>query len=415
MQWDYFYGKLAEFFLPSFISIGMLVMFIVWHKIAPANWRFAGMALINILLVASVGLYQPYWVVPSLFLLFVGLGYLVATVAETSSNRLLKNFSLLYPIVGIAGFLFVLPKVIEVPITPDLFSASENTILIFGVSYICLRMFLYTLNIQAITQVSPATYVAYVLYFPACFVGPLSDPERFLKSIQVGERQLDLSFDIILRVLLGLVKLLFLSGLASRLAFDSIIFDGNYHSAISIFVASWAFYFTLWLNFSGACDIVIGFSSIFRIKLDENFNDHWRALSISDFWARWHMTLSSLLKQAVFSPVCMVLMRRTRGQHRQFIVSFSLFLTFSMVAAWHGLGLNWLVFGLMHGLAMMTWSLWRGYKMTLAENIKFKRFLESRLYGILCWNMTHNYVAVTLIFFANDFDRIETMLKIVAW
>lgn len=374
---------------------------VIWQCFCPAPRRAFALAGINLFFYIFLSRRNARFDIPSLFLLFTFVGYYVAKGSSFARFW--------YPPLGIVSFVFLLPN-LGIPVTTSYFANPEDMVVILGLSYVCFRMLLYGADFPELGTISLAGYFAYILYFPTCFVGPLTSPRAFLASINSAHRGLTVTTSNLQRFLLGFVKMGFLSGMAERLGFDSIVLDGNTHGIIAIVVASVAFYVRLWLNFSGACDMVISLSRMFSIHIDENFDHHWLASNISEYWNRWHITLSSLLKRLVFTPLSYGLLRRTQGRYQRFIVSFSLFVTFSLVAIWHGYAVNWILFGFLHGLAMVVWTMWGYGKQRWEGNARFQRILASRAYFACCWILVHGYVAFTLIFFVNDLDRIREIL-----
>jgi alginate O-acetyltransferase complex protein AlgI len=113
-----------------------------------------------------------------------------------------------------------------------------------------------------------------------------------------------------------------------------------------------AFAFQLFLDFSGYSDIAIGVALIFGIELPRNFNAPFRAISISDFWRRWHMTLSRFLRDYLYIPFG----GNRHGLPRQML---ALFATMALGGLWHGPGWNFVVWGVLHGTALGFAVLWR--------------------------------------------------------
>ena len=153
---------------------------------------------------------------------------------------------------------------------------------------------------------------------------------------------------------------------------------------VQAWISSLSYTFQLYFDFSGYTDMAIGIALLFNIKLPINFNSPYKATSIQDFWRRWHMTLSRFLKDYLYIP----LGGNRKGEVRTYI---NLFATFLLGGIWHGAGWTFVLWGALHGLALMIHKLWQrlGYKM----------------YTLLAWFITFNFVNVTWVFFrAKDFD-----------
>lgn len=161
------------------------------------------------------------------------------------------------------------------------------------------------------------------------------------------------------------------------------------------FLPAWAvslcYTFQLYFDFSGYTDMAIGSALLFNIRLPQNFNSPYRALSIQDFWRRWHMTLSRFLRDYIYIP----LGGNRKGQNRMLL---NLFLTFLIGGIWHGAGWTFVIWGALHGAAMVVQRLWR---MTAIELPK-----------AACWLVTFLFVNFAWVFFrALDFGSAVKVLK----
>ena len=126
--------------------------------------------------------------------------------------------------------------------------------------------------------------------------------------------------------------------------------DANEVGIQLTFIESWlgmiAYSFQLYFDFSGYSDMAVGVSRIFGIKLPFNFNSPYKAVSIIDFWRRWHITLSLFLRDYLYIP----LGGNRFGKKRQY---FSILITMILGGLWHGSGSTFLLWGLFHGLLLI--------------------------------------------------------------
>ena len=142
--------------------------------------------------------------------------------------------------------------------------------------------------------------------------------------------------------------------------------------------ASLSYTFQIYFDFSGYTDMAIGAALMFNIRLPINFNSPYKALDIQDFWRRWHITLSSFLRDYIYIPLGG---NRVREGH----LLLNLLITFLIGGIWHGAGWTFVIWGLLHGLATVIHRLW---KMT---NIKLPK--------IIAWVLTFGFVNVAWVFF----------------
>jgi D-alanyl-lipoteichoic acid acyltransferase DltB (MBOAT superfamily) len=147
---------------------------------------------------------------------------------------------------------------------------------------------------------------------------------------------------------------------------------------------SLSYTFQLYFDFSGYTDMAIGIALLFNIKLPINFNSPYKALSIQDFWRRWHITLSRFLRDYIYIPL---------GGNRlgSFRTYANLMTTFILGGLWHGAGWTFLFWGFLHGLALVIHRLW--------SQLKFK------LNRFLAWFITFNFINISWVFFrAKEWD-----------
>jgi alginate O-acetyltransferase complex protein AlgI len=123
----------------------------------------------------------------------------------------------------------------------------------------------------------------------------------------------------------------------------------------------------LYFDFSGYSDMAIGLGTIFGIKLPLNFDSPFKATNISDFWRRWHMTMTRFFTNYVYSALAMKGMRRgmqmQMGRVGRFmlVAAFPSVVTFLVAGVWHGSGWTYVVYGVMHGVAVATYLGWREF------------------------------------------------------
>jgi D-alanyl-lipoteichoic acid acyltransferase DltB (MBOAT superfamily) len=154
------------------------------------------------------------------------------------------------------------------------------------------------------------------------------------------------------------------------------------------FFSAWAtslsYTFQLYFDFSGYCDMAIGASLLFNIWLPINFNSPYKALDIQDFWRRWHMTLSRYLRDYLYIPLGGN--RCSTGR-----VYFNLMATFVLGGLWHGASWMFIIWGALHGAALVTHRVWKS--------------LDWRLPKFAAWFLTFGFINLSWVFFrAKTFD-----------
>jgi D-alanyl-lipoteichoic acid acyltransferase DltB (MBOAT superfamily) len=143
-------------------------------------------------------------------------------------------------------------------------------------------------------------------------------------------------------------------------------------------VTSLSYTFQLYFDFSGYTDMAIGAALMFNIRLPINFNSPYQALDIQDFWRRWHITLSRFLRDYVYIPL-------GGNRHGEINTYANLFLTFLIGGLWHGASWMFVIWGALHGAAVMIHRAWSGTGMKLPS--------------VAAWFLTFMFVNVGWVFF----------------
>jgi D-alanyl-lipoteichoic acid acyltransferase DltB (MBOAT superfamily) len=217
-----------------------------------------------------------------------------------------------------------------------------------------------------------ARYIVFTAFFPCVTAGPLVMQREMME--QLADPKFP-AFDL-RRVLIGIT--MFAMGLCKKvLLADSVapfadsVFAGAQHGLAIGAGTSWigalSYTLQLYFDFSGYSDMAIGLATIFAIKLPLNFDSPLKSTNISDFWRRWHMTMTRFFTAYIYSGLAMKGMRKgmnlRSGRVGKFLLAaaFPSICTFMLAGVWHGAGWNFLVYGLMHGIAIATFLAWREF------------------------------------------------------
>ena len=147
----------------------------------------------------------------------------------------------------------------------------------------------------------------------------------------------------------------------------------------------------LYFDFSGYSDMALALGLIFGLKLPLNFNSPFKATNISDFWRRWHMTMTRFFTNFIYTPLAMSGMRRTLQSQSNALVKYVLtaaipaIVTFLVAGIWHGDGWTFVVYGLIHGFAIAAFLGWREFKIGMPRP--------------LAWGLTMAVVVTGLVVF----------------
>ena len=159
----------------------------------------------------------------------------------------------------------------------------------------------------------------------------------------------------------------------------------EYLNSSSAWIGAVSYYFQMYFDFSGYCDMAIGAGLLFNIKLPLNFNSPYKALNIQDFWRRWHITLSRWLKDFIYIPL-----GGSRCKHWKTISN--VVFVFLIGGIWHGANWTFVVWGLFHGIGIAVFIFWKKL------NIKIPR--------ILSYIITQAFILLLWVFFrSKDIDH----------
>ena len=181
------------------------------------------------------------------------------------------------------------------------------------------------------------------MYIPHLFIGPISRYDDMKKTL-LAKRKITANniFDGLLRICWGLIKKFVIAGRTAILI--STISGSTEYSGGYALLAMIIYSINLYADFSGGIDIVLGVSKMLGIDLVENFDAPYFSQSIKEFWRRWHISLSSWLKDYVYIP----LEGNRKGTLRK---NINLLITFTVSGLWHGV--NYIVWGILNGIFVM--------------------------------------------------------------
>jgi alginate O-acetyltransferase complex protein AlgI len=203
--------------------------------------------------------------------------------------------------------------------------------------------------------------IAYLLFFPPFVSGPINRFANFVKDMDHGPRPLERASlrMAAFRFSWGVVKVVALSRLAWYWSLPVLPLDLANIEPGRALLGLYAYFAYIYFEFSGYCDIVIVIGMLFGIRVPENFILPLTARNIQDFWNRWHISLSQWCRDHIFFPLMRILGLNLPGIPMLAVSSLSITATFVFIGVWHGDSINWVVYGLYHGLGLSIWMVWR--------------------------------------------------------
>jgi D-alanyl-lipoteichoic acid acyltransferase DltB (MBOAT superfamily) len=240
-------------------------------------------------------------------------------------------------------------------------------------------------------------YAFYMTFFPHLVAGPIVRAKDFLGQINSPESPDARQYkESVFRIISGLLKKLLIADYLGK--YVDMIFDNpSFYSGGENLLGALAYSFQIYFDFSGYSDIAIGLALLLGYRLKENFDNPYGASNVTEFWRKWHISLSTWLRDYVYIPL---------GGNRKGAFNTYLFLLITMLVGgfWHGASWKFVVWGAAHGMAL---ALHKAVHKQLPEG-KWMNFLG----GIF----TFSFVTFCWIFFrAKDFESALTVLNQIAY
>jgi alginate O-acetyltransferase complex protein AlgI len=260
-----------------------------------------------------------------------------------------------------------------------------------GISFYTFSVLGYLIDVYIKrTGCEPSLYrfALFTAFYPKLVAGPVEHSIAFLPQIAPAKR-----FDYArvtdgMRIMGGglFMKLV----VADRVAVvvNAVYANIGSFGGLLLVLASLCYMFQLYYDFRGYSDIAVGAARILGYDLSWNFNRPYAARSISDYWRRWHISLTSWFFEYIFSPVAASLRRWKSGA-----IVIAMMATFLVSGLWHGAQWTFVLYGAAHGAAMCIDYL------TVRRRKEVKRRVPARLYALTAWMVTFTFVACTDVLF----------------
>ena len=382
---NYFEGN--EFFLLLFIVL--LISFVVNFFEKRKDYYILALSLLF-----AGAIYGKSRAMIVYLLAFIVYQYFLVFLAQRIEAKWLK------PLV----FLSILPLVIN-----KVFALTSLHLLAFiGISYMSFKTIQIMLEISdglIKEKISVKDYLQFLLFFPTVSAGPIDRSRRFLKEInEVMPRKeyLELAGDGIYRIVLGLLYKVVLSTYVYQ-----ILLTLN-NTGTVVYSIKYMYLYTLYLffDFAGYSLMAVGSSNILGIQTPMNFNKPFLSVDIKDFWTRWHITLSTWLRDFVFSRVLMQVIRKKWFKNRLHNATYAYMVNMLVMGFWHGLSVSYIVYGFYHGVLMA------GFEVYQKKSNFYKKNKNKKWYKLLSWFVTMNLVMVGFFIFSGEpYKILLTILK----
>lgn len=266
----------------------------------------------------------------------------------------------------------------------------QHIILPIGISFFTFQAISYSIDLYN-KKLRPASnvfdFAFYLCFFPQLVAGPIVRAKDFLPQAlrRITLSKEDANFALFL-IISGLIKKAVICDYISINFVDRIFSSPLSYTPFESLMAAYGYTLQIFCDFSGYSDMAIGIALLMGFKLPENFRTPYKSTSVTEFWKRWHISLSSWLKDYLYIP----LGGNRKGKIRTYI---NLFITMLIGGLWHGAAWKYIVWGALHGGALAIERLCRQFFKLPEKNIAI---------NLVCGILTFHFVTLCWIFFKAD-------------
>ena len=359
-------------FLFIFLPITWLLYTLIPQRGSGLIWKNALLSVVSLIFYAYG---EPIYMI--LMIASVMFNYFAALLLSWQKGRLRKVVFIIAIVTDLASLCFFkyvpwLTRVINSAFSLSL-TVPAYTIPV-GISFYTFQILSYVADVymgKTEVQNNFLDLFLYISFFPQLIAGPIVKYGSIKEQLAHRESNVDKTALGIRRFIFGLSKKVLISNTAAIIA--AAAFDAAEPSSLLAWSGAVCYCIQLYFDFSGYSDMAIGLALIFGFELSENFNYPYSAVTIRDFWKRWHISLTSWFREYVYFP----LGGNRRGKVRTVV---NRLIVFFLTGLWHGANFTYILWGMWHGFLMMF------EQVTNLGKLAEKRILRPllRIYTLMC-------------------------------
>ena len=373
---SYFEGNEFFFFLILALVIGFIINYL---------GKRTEYYILTLSVIFAIVIFGKKTLMLSYLIGFIIYQYILVLIAHKTQNA--KYLKILV-------FLSVVPLIIN-----KVFALTQWHLLAFiGISYMSFKTIQIMIEISdglIKERISIIDYIQFLLFFPTVSSGPIDRSRRFMVDIKERmprDEYLELAGVGVYRVVLGLLYKVVLS----TYSYHYLVTLPNFGSLEYSIKYMYLYTLYLFFDFAGYSLMAVGSSNILGIKTPMNFNKPFLSIDIKDFWNRWHITLSTWLRDFVFSRVFMEATKKKRFKTRLNTAMYAYMVNMLLMGFWHGLTISYIVYGAYHGILMA------GFEYYQKKSKFYKKNKNKAWYKVCSWFITINLVIFGLYIFSGE-------------
>lgn len=323
--------------------------------------------------------------------------YILAFAMERSEGKIKRKLLVTVSVVANLGLL------VYFKYTNFFFNTIYDIFLPVGISFFTFQSLSYTIdvyrrNIHALKN--PLDYAFYVSFFPQLVAGPIVRAKDFIPQIRQPLFVSQAMFGQgVFFIISGLFKKAVISDYISVNFVERIFDNPGLYSGIENLLGIYGYALQIYCDFSGYSDMAIGIALLLGFHFPINFNSPYKSFSVTDFWHRWHISLSTWLRDYLYIS----LGGNRKGRFRTYL---NLIITMLLGGLWHGASWNFIVWGGLHGVAL---AVNKFYRTVTGKARDWEPHGFRKLIGVI---ITFHFVCFAWIFFRNStFEASMTMIN----
>ncbi|MFI3248324.1 MAG: MBOAT family O-acyltransferase [Rikenellaceae bacterium] len=388
-----------------FLFLFTAFLFGYWALRGSANWRILYVIAFSLLFYyKSSGIY--FLILVAVSICDYWIGHIMATLISIKQRKLLVAVSLVVNLGMLAYFKYTN---LFVEFSNSLFGDGllefQNIFLPVGISFFVFQSLSYTIDIYR-GRLEPlqkwGDYLFYLSFFPQLVAGPIVRATDFIPQIRKPlEVTREMFGSALFLIITGLFKKAVISDYIS-LNFVDRVFDAPLlYTGFDSLMAIYGYALQIYCDFSGYSDMAIGLALLLGFKFPKNFDAPYKSATITEFWRRWHISLSSWLRDYLYISLGGSRVGRVRTY-------LNLLITMVLGGLWHGAAVRFILWGTLHGVALALHKVWLSV-VPGAETLGSKMQLGWRILGVI---LTFNIVCFGwLMFRAESMEIVGSMLS----